>query len=116
MRCKYFALVLPLAVFACNPGEIDDFPCPDTGTALTYDNFGQPFLSTHCQSCHGGLGSDRRGAPLAYDFGSPELARNFKDRIFIRAAWVNTTMPPGPDDPSEKERQDLAEWLACDAP
>jgi len=39
-----------------------------------------------------------------------------KARIFVRAAASNTTMPPGPNDPSPDEREQLAEWLACGAP
>lgn len=111
MRCRWLLL---LFLTACGAKTIDEQPCNDT--ALTYASFGEAFMSTHCQTCHGALGSDRRGAPLAYDFGTVELVRAYKDRIFVRAASVNTTMPPGPDDPSEAEREQLAEWLACDAP
>jgi uncharacterized membrane protein len=39
-----------------------------------------------------------------------------RERIFLRAAGDNTSMPPGPDDPSAEERDRLAEWIACDAP
>ncbi|MEQ8273473.1 MAG: cytochrome c [Deltaproteobacteria bacterium] len=112
MRSKLFLLLLLTA--ACGAKTIDEQSCEQT--ELTYDNFGAAFLNAHCQTCHGAIGSDRRGAPLAYDFGTAELARAYKDRIYVRAASVNTTMPPGPDDPSEEAREQLAEWLACDAP
>ena len=36
-------------------------------------------------------------------------------RIFANAAADNASMPPGPDGPSRKERDDLADWLACGA-
>ena len=38
---------------------------------------------------------------------------DWADRIFVRAAATNDSMPPGPDDPPQAERDDLAEWLAC---
>jgi hypothetical protein len=39
-----------------------------------------------------------------------------RERIYIRAAGSNDSMPPGPDDPPRAERDKLAEWLACGAP
>ena len=56
------------------------------------------------------------GAPPDYDFGTLESVRHWKRRIFARAAADNVTMPPGPDDPPEADREQLAEWLACGAP
>ncbi len=100
----------------CAPETIDDHPCPPGGTSLTYESFGQEFLQTRCQTCHGAGGSERQGAPSSFDFGSRESARRTRARIFVRAAAGNTTMPPGPDDPPEAERAKLADWLACGAP
>src|SRR5262245_20838438 len=39
--------------------------CPEQGTALGWSNFGQPFMTTYCQSCHSRsvLGGFRLGAP-----------------------------------------------------
>jgi uncharacterized membrane protein len=95
------------------PAELADEPCPPGGTALTYANFGADFLAEHCNTCHA-TGAD--GAPAAYRFDSPEQVRDLADRIFIRAAGPNVTMPPGPDDPPGEQREQLAEWLACGAP
>lgn len=108
-------LVLAALLAGClpEPMPIDEAACPPEGTALTYDNFGAPFLAAHCNSCHS---TGTSGAPSAYRFDTPEDVRLHKDRIFIRAAAANVTMPPGPDDPSQAERDDLAEWLACGAP
>jgi hypothetical protein len=110
------ALVLVLGLASCDLQTIDEFPCPTQGTALTYDNFGATFLNGYCQPCHGAHGPGRNGAPAAYDFATVLDARGWRDRIFARAASINTTMPPGPDDPSEEERNQLAEWLSCGAP
>jgi mono/diheme cytochrome c family protein len=116
------ALVLVLAslvlVLASCSGEarLEDTPCPPSGTKLTYDDFGRAFLAANCQGCHGASGSDRRGAPAGFDFGTLDAVRARADRIFARAAGDNTTMPPGPDDPPAQDRAALAEWLSCGAP
>jgi uncharacterized membrane protein len=94
---------------------IDEYECPKTGTAITYDNFGKGFLDRHCQSCHGQSIVDRNGAPSSFDFRTQGDALAHRDRIFARAAADNVTMPPGPDDPPTDERYQLAEWLACGA-
>jgi uncharacterized membrane protein len=109
---------LVFVVFAAckEESKLEDRTCPPEGTDLTYDNFGRGFIEANCQICHGKPSKDRKGAPSSYDFGSVDDVRRFKERIFARAAADNTTMPPGPDDPPEAEREKLAEWLACDAP
>jgi hypothetical protein len=111
------ALFVACALPACKEETtIDDYPCPQDGTKLTYENFGRGFLATSCQTCHGQSGDDRKGAPQSFDFGTLDGVRAHRDRIFARAAANNTSMPPGPDDPPAGERAKLAEWLACGAP
>lgn len=104
-----------LALASCLPApmEIDEMTCPPEGTALTYDNFGADFMATHCNSCHS---TGKSGAPSAFRFDTVDDVMTHKDRIFIRAAGPNVTMPPGPNDPSQAERDDLAVWLACGSP
>ena len=118
--CKvhvYGALLLILLAAGCKPEtSIDDYPCPDAGTKLTYASFGSSFLSDNCQTCHGQASGDRKGAPSGFDFGTIDDVRAHKTRIFARAAADNVTMPPGPDDPPAAARRELAEWLACGAP
>lgn len=91
-------------------------PCPDD-SFLTYENFGGPFMLTFCTTCHASrLPADmRQGSPLEVDFDGIDDIRAQADRIWIRAADQNLSMPPvGP--PSEQERTRLGEWLACGAP
>lgn len=109
-------LALILFVGACKETTIEDRTCPPGGTKLTYATFGKSFMDTNCQRCHGQVSKDRQGAPGDYDFGSVDDVRVHKSRIFARAAADNTTMPPGPDDPPEADRDKLAEWLSCGAP
>ncbi len=114
-RARLLALIALLA--ACSKETtLEDTPCPTGGTKLTYDNFGRTFLATYCQTCHGQPESERKGAPSSFDFGTLDAVHAHADRIFVRAAGDNTTMPPGPDDPPRTERDHLAEWLSCGAP
>ncbi|MSP25173.1 MAG: hypothetical protein EXR75_08415 [Myxococcales bacterium] len=96
--------------------ELDDASCPPEGTALDYESFGAAFFATYCNNCHSAKADERRGAPVAYVFDSYEQVLALEERIFLRAAGDNVTMPPGPDDPPEDARDKLAEWLACGAP
>jgi hypothetical protein len=112
---KRFALLLWVA--SCvSFDEIEDYPCPEGGTTLTYQNFGQPLLDRWCNECHNALLEDRQQAPEDVVFDSPLAVREWKERIFIRAALGNDSMPPGANGPSGADRQRLAEWLACGAP
>ena len=72
-----------------------------------------PFFADHCDRCHSGA---KHGAPEAFRFDTLDDVRRHADRIFIRAAGPNTSMPGGPDDPPAEERDQLAEWLSCGAP
>jgi hypothetical protein len=104
---------LLLAACAEDPMAIDELPCPDTGTPLTYANFGAGFFADHCNRCHS---EGKSGAPRAFRFDTVDEVRVHAERIFVRAAGPNVSMPPGPEDPPADERDQLAEWLACGAP
>lgn len=107
-------------------------PDPDPQT-LTWDSFGQPFMTDFCTSCHSSaLPHDQRnGAPLYHDYDTLMSVLEIPDHIDSYAgsgpAADNTLMPPGrcpttpggPLDrdcpkPSEQQRKDLAVWLACE--
>lgn len=101
-----------LAVAACSGAdELADVSCPPGGTTLSYENFGEPFFTAYCVRCHGGA-----NGYSSRSFTTVASIRAQKERIFANAAAGNTAMPPGPDDPSEQERDNLAEWLSCGAP
>ena len=116
-RAGALVATLSCAVAACNFGTtIDQHPCPPSGTKLTYMNFGAAFFDRYCNSCHSAPESSRQGAPGTFVFGTLDQVRSHEDRIFVRAAANNDSMPPGPDDTPDTARAQLADWLACGAP
>jgi uncharacterized membrane protein len=117
MRRLSFLFVTLVSFAACgNWTEIDEVECPPEGTALTFDNWAVGFFAGYCNSCHSVNADDRKGAPVAYVFDTYDQVDALRERIFLRSAADNVSMPPGPDDPSEEERWMLAEWIACGAP
>lgn len=109
-------LALPLVTGIHCGDTLDEYACPEGGTSLTYDNFGQTFFAGYCNQCHAAAVLDRQGAPPSFSFDTRAQIGAHKERIFARAAGDNASMPPGPDDPPEGERDRLAEWLVCNAP
>ncbi len=144
MRCAgeaRAAIVAIVLACACDPGDASDDgesgssgsesgsesggeswmtlaerPCPEDST-LTWESFGGPYVRSYCSSCHGSaLPADmRQNAPLGLDFENVEQVRMHADRIWLRAADQNATMPPV-GAPAQDERTLLGEWLACGAP
>lgn len=118
-------LVAALATLAAcehsHGGEPTGSVCPP-GSTLTYDTFGRDFLEDHCTRCHASTrtGSDRHGAPSFHDYDTLEGLRNTMDHVDAYAAAgpdaVNTLMPPTAPKPTEAQRFQLGEWIACGAP
>jgi hypothetical protein len=109
--------VTALAIFGgCNLVTIDEYPCPEGGTTLTYENFGRLFMAEYCNVCHSAPDGQRNGAPDDFVFATHAEVIAHKDRIFARAADTNNSMPVGPDKIPPGLRVDLANWLACGAP
>lgn len=106
-------------------GEPTGSVCPPTQT-LTYENFGKAFMDTYCVDCHDSAktGNARHGAPSFHDYDTVLGVRQTIEHIDQMAAAgpdaINTTMPEAvsEDDPkpTEAERRQLGEWLACGAP
>jgi hypothetical protein len=109
--------IFAVLIAACGSWtELEDVSCPPEGTDLTYDNFAVSFFASYCNRCHSVSTEDRKGAPLAYVFDTYDQVHVLRERIFLRSAADNDTMPPGPDDPPIDQRDKLAEWIACGAP
>jgi hypothetical protein len=92
-------------------------PCP-ADSPLTWGNFGEATLLTHCVGCHSENleeGASRAHAPIGVDFNTHALTRSWLARIHARSADDNRTMPPV-DTMSDATRAQLGDWLACGAP
>ena len=119
MRWLFLILV---AVVACGPSpESTGTVCPDPDPmTLTYDNFGKSFMDKYCTWCHASdlPRSKRNGAPLYHDFDTFDGIIVVADHVDEYAAAgpdaTNTLMPPDGTAPSEEERLQLGEWLACE--
>ena len=120
-----WAPALALALAACAAEPVGRAPtgatCPP-GSTLTWDSFGQAFMTRYCTRCHAASlrGVDRHGAPSFHDFDTVQGVRVMRDHVDETAAAgpaaVNTAMPPDGDAPTEAERVQLGAWLACGAP
>lgn len=98
--------------------------CP-TDSNLGYANFAEEFLETYCATCHAtGLSApNRNGAPASVNLDTLAGAMAVGKVTIDRYAGagpdaVRTVMPPSNNGaiPSQAERRQLSEWLACDLP
>lgn len=102
-------------------GKPSGATCPPTSN-LTYATFGMGFFDTYCQRCHGStvVGAARNGAPDDHVFDTLTDISVMKEHIDKAAAAgatvVNKAMPPSGTAPSDAQRRQLGEWLACGAP
>ena len=114
-------IVIALALLSLGAGCSSDEPselelCAEQ-SALTYNNFGDPFMRDWCTGCHSSdlpVGSRAR-APITVNLDSREDVLLWLERIEVRALGEAPTMPPTAG-PSEDELVLLEEWLRCGAP
>ena len=131
-------LILSFVLVACSsslpPPESTGTVCPDPDPgALTWENFGQQFMTTYCNDCHASTlkHADRNGAPLYHDYDTLMGVLYIPDHIDSYAgsgpSATNTRMPPSecPNTPggalgrscpvpTEAERTNLSLWIACE--
>ena len=95
--------------------------CP-TGSSLTYDTFGKPFMERYCTRCHSSelVGAQRMGAPSFHDFdtlfGVKAVSVHIDETSAAGPASTNDGMPLDGPSPPLAERRDLGEWIACGMP
>lgn len=141
-RTLGLVVVALVALAGCGPGEggegddgggmrlrtrspgATEADCPD-GSTLTYDTFGREFFEAYCVRCHDSqlaTIAERNGAPLGTDLETLADVRMHLEAIDEAAAAgptrVNLYMPPSTSTaiPSDAERDQLGEWIACGAP
>ncbi len=90
---------------------------------LTYETFARDFMTRYCVRCHSSTlsGNERNGAPSDHDFDTlAGLHATDPAHIDEQAAagpnHSNTEMPSDDPRPSDGERRELGEWLACGMP
>lgn len=125
---RALAPVLVASFAACGTDPIPVFgppteaTCPPDST-LTYESFAKGFMERYCTQCHHSelVGTARMGAPSFHDFDTIFGIRGVADHVDETAAAgpaaINRGMPPaGYPAPTEDERFQLGEWIACDMP
>ncbi len=98
-----------------NPVLQKDTTCPN-GSLLTYENFGEAFLTKYCTHCHArDLSGDLRfGAPEEVNLDKPEDVSTWRVLILSTAGVGDkSSMPPGARNIPSADRSRLAEWLNC---
>ncbi|MDX2054019.1 MAG: hypothetical protein SFV15_16580 [Polyangiaceae bacterium] len=92
-----------------------------SSSAPTYASFGRAYMTTYCTTCHSSqlTGAARKDAPAGTNFDDVEsvvaMAEHIDEHAAAGPAAVNTQMPPSGPQPSEAERRQLGQWLACEA-
>jgi len=95
--------------------------CPE-GSTLTYESFGKSFMDKYCVTCHSTAlvgAAARKGAPEGHDFdvlaGIVPTAEHIDQYAAIGPNASNQKMPPTDPKPTDEERTQLGQWLACEA-
>jgi uncharacterized membrane protein len=107
-----------LSLSGCGSDSEPSGPCPP-GSTLTYGNFGKAFVDSYCVGCHGGsvTGAARQGAPADEVFDTrAQIAASAGE--LDEQVVVMKSMPFGPTSPkpTDDQRAQFGEWLACGAP
>ena len=85
--------------------------CADA-VSVTYENFGEGFMLTHCQGCHASDTPERFDAPESVTFDTEEDIALWRESI-VRVIFTDASMPPAGG--LTEEELTLAEiWLECD--
>lgn len=79
---------------------------------VTYENFGEGFLLTHCQGCHAADAPNRFGAPDAVTFDTEADVDQWRSSL-IATILSDQSMPPA-GGITEDEFTLVEIWLECD--
>ena len=103
--------LLLLVVASCG----NDTRVECTESALTYQTFGDPFVTNWCRGCHSVdlIPTMRQDAPLDINLDTLAEVRAQRMKI-LELAGTGDEMPPS-GGPSDEERALLREWLTCGA-
>jgi uncharacterized membrane protein len=117
--------VAALVLFGCEqeetadpegePASVDSGVCGESLPEMTWQSFGNGFVSTYCQGCHASGTFDRHGAPESVVFDSEDDVLSRADAMTRTTLSEAPTMPPGGGIPTE-QRELLAAYLKCAGP
>lgn len=83
----------------------------DTALPVSWDNWGEGFMLTHCSGCHAEGAPDRHGAPDGVFFDSEDQVLGAAATL-LRMVVDEDTMPPA-GGVREEEKILLEAWLGC---
>jgi uncharacterized membrane protein len=108
--------LLPLGGCATADSDLPEADVCADQPVVTYENFGQGFMTQHCQSCHASalVGDARSGAPASVSFDTAADVGRFASAI-LDVSVENDAMPPG-GGVADDDRARLEIWLRCFAP
>ena len=89
------------------PVSVESGVCGESLPEMTWQSFGEGFVSTYCQGCHASGTFDRHGAPESVVFDS-------EDEVLARVEAVKRTTLGG-GIPAE-QRELLSAYLKCSGP
>lgn len=98
------------AACSSDSGQATGSTCPVDST-LTYENFGQAFMTSYCLSCH-----TNREQPMLTTLSAIQAHIDDIDRVAAAGPDATNTVMPEDGSVPAAERQKLGEWLACGAP
>lgn len=84
----------------------------DSGSDVTYADFGETFIRQHCQGCHASSSNDRHGAPESVHFDSIEDIWERRDDILRVTTSDEADMPPAWKLDEDNIRL-VQQWLEC---
>lgn len=96
-----------------NPAS-EDPRCEDA-LEVTWENFGQGFLTMHCNGCHTASSQNRYGAPEDATFDTVDEAWAWADPILTLTTGDSATEPPG-GGVTTQDLELLFDWLGCGTP
>ena len=102
----------PTSLDSAEPNDLSlsDDGC-DSAPLVTWDNWAESMMITHCQGCHASASPNRYGAPLDIHFDHKEAAFDLADRIYIRTLEQEDMPPAGGI--LEEDLYLLDIWLRC---
>lgn len=102
----------PTTLDTAEPSDIDlNVEGCDDEPVVTWDNWAESMIITHCQGCHASASPNRYGAPLSIHFDHKEAAYDLADRIYIRTLDQEDMPPAGGI--LEDDLYLLDVWLRC---